>query len=104
MSNKLSQISDKLSELNSNLRNIKVTTITYSMTATANQWVSPYTFIGNFTIPDADLAKYGEPISVTAMGFAGEAVPATFEDELKHIRATSSSASVTLRVTFLKLP
>lgn len=99
-------VEEQLLALNSTLAKA-VTYITYSTTLEANAYVSPYKYYLNWYIPDADVAKYGIPISLSTLGEM--AVPApnalVYADDQKKYRCTAvaMSAKVTATVVFLKL-
>lgn len=84
-----------------------VTYITYSTTLEANAYVSPYKYYLSWYIPDADIAKYGIPISLSILGEMAVPVPNSlvYADDLKKYRCTAiaMSAKVTATVVFLKL-
>lgn len=93
-------LNDKITDV---IDNLVITVIDYSMTLSSNAYVSPYSYYGNFTIPAADITSYGTPVSVTAQGNAGAAVPVSFVTDHQYVTAVNTSASVTLHVTFIKL-
>ncbi len=99
-------LSDKIDSLNSTLAKA-VTYITYSTTLEANAYVSPYKYYLNWYIPDADVAKYGIPISLSTLGEMGVPAPnaLVYADDQKKYRCTAvaMSAKVTVTVVFLKL-
>ena len=99
-------VAEQLLALNSTLDKA-VTYITYSTTLEANAYVSPYKYYLSWYIPDADIAKYGIPISLSILGEMAVPVPNTlvYADDLKKYRCTAiaMSAKVTATVVFLKL-
>ena len=99
-------VAEQLLALNSTLDKA-VTYITYSTTLEANAYESPYKYYLSWYIPDADIAKYGIPISLSILGEMAVPVPNTlvYADDLKKYRCTAiaMSAKVTATVVFLKL-
>ena len=99
-------VAEQLLALNSTLAKA-VTYITYSTTLEANAYVSPYKYYLNWYIPDADVAKYGIPISLSTLGEMGVPAPnaLVYADDQKKYRCTAvaMSAKVTVTVVFLKL-
>lgn len=99
-------VEEQLNSLNSTLAKA-VTYITYSTTLEANAYVSPYKYYLNWYIPDADVAKYGIPISLSTLGEMGVPAPnaLVYADDQKKYRCTAvaMSAKVTATVVFLKL-
>lgn len=99
-------LTQKVNELNSTLAKA-VTYITYSTTLEANAYVPPYKYYLNWYIPDADVAKYGIPISLSTLGEMGVPAPnaLVYADDQKKYRCTAvaMSAKVTATVVFLKL-
>ena len=99
-------LTQKVNVLNSTLDKA-VTYITYSTTLEANAYVSPYKYYLSWYIPDADIAKYGIPISLSILGEMAVPVPnaLVYADDLKKYRCTAiaMSAKVTATVVFLKL-
>ena len=92
------------SALQSELANIKVSTIQYPITLTYNEHISGY--LGWIQIPAADLAKYGRIVG--ASFHASSAVPGNtswyYSGSVAYVYGSSVDAAGKLYVTFLMEP
>lgn len=84
-----------------------ISTKTYSMTLTANNYVPPFSMFGEGIIPDADIKKYGSPIAICAIQKSSAPGAAalrwhTGRSVWQYI-ACSNQAETSVIVTFLKL-
>ena len=84
-----------------------ISTKTYSMTLTANNYVPPFSMFGEGIIPDADIKKYGFPIAICAIQKSSAPGAAalrwhTGRSAWQYI-ACSNQAETSVIVTFLKL-
>ena len=84
-----------------------ISTKTYSMTLTANNYVPPFSMFGEGTIPDADIKKYGPPIAICAIQKSSAPGAAalrwhTGRSVWQYI-VCSNQAETSVIVTFLKL-
>lgn len=88
---------------NENLQKFVINTKSYSVTLTANDYVSPYTYYSSIAISEDDIAAYGEPISVSATGSGGVPVPTSMEADRRSYKVVAKASAVTVRITFLKI-
>lgn len=84
-----------------------ISTKTYSMTLTANNYVPPFSMFGEGIIPDADIKKYGSPIAICAIQKSSAPGAAalrwhTGRSVWQYI-VCSNQAETSVIVTFLKL-
>lgn len=99
-------VAEQLLALNSTLTGA-ISTKTYSMTLTANNYVPPFSMFGEGIIPDADIKKYGSPIAICAIQKSSAPGAAalrwhTGRSVWQYI-ACSNQAETSVIVTFLKL-
>ena len=99
-------VEEQLNSLNSTLTGA-ISTKTYSMTLTANNYVPPFSMFGEGIIPDADIKKYGSPIAICAIQKSSAPGAAalrwhTGRSVWQYI-ACSNQAETSVIVTFLKL-
>lgn len=99
-------VAAQLLALNSTLTGA-ISTKTYSMTLTANNYVPPFSMFGEGIIPDADIKKYGSPIAICAIQKSSAPGAAalrwhTGRSVWQYI-ASSNQAETSVIVTFLKL-
>ena len=99
-------VAEQLLTLNSTLTGA-ISTKTYSMTLTANNYVPPFSMFGEGIIPDADIKKYGSPIAICAIQKSSAPGAAalrwhTGRSVWQYI-ACSNQAETSVIVTFLKL-
>ena len=99
-------VAEQLLTLNSTLTGA-ISTKTYSMTLTANNYVPPFSMFGEGIIPDADIKKYGSPIAICAIQKSSAPGAAalrwhTGRSVWQYI-VCSNQAETSVIVTFLKL-
>lgn len=99
-------VEEQLNSLNSTLTGA-ISTKTYSMTLTANNYVPPFSMFGEGIIPDADIKKYGSPIAICAIQKSSAPGAAalrwhTGRSVWQYI-VCSNQAETSVIVTFLKL-
>lgn len=99
-------VAEQLLALNSTLTGA-ISTKTYSMTLTANNYVPPFSMFGDGIIPDADTKKYGSPIAICAIQKSSAPGAAalrwhTGRSVWQYI-VCSNQAETSVIVTFLKL-
>lgn len=99
-------VEEQLLALNSTLTGA-ISTKTYSMTLTANNYVPPFSMFGDGIIPDADTKKYGSPIAICAIQKSSAPGAAalrwhTGRSVWQYI-VCSNQAETSVIVTFLKL-
>lgn len=99
-------VAEQLLALNSTLTGA-ISTKTYSMTLTANDYVPPFSMFGEGIIPDADTKKYGSPIAICAIQKSSAPGAAalrwhTGRSVWQYI-VCSNQAETSVIVTFLKL-
>lgn len=99
-------VAEQLLALNSTLTGA-ISTKTYSMTLTANNYVPPFSMFGEGIIPDADTKKYGSPIAICAIQKSSAPGAAalrwhTGRSVWQYI-VCSNQAETSVIVTFLKL-
>ena len=99
-------VEEQLLALNSTLTGA-ISTKTYSMTLTANNYVPPFSMFGEGIIPDADTKKYGSPIAICAIQKSSAPGAAalrwhTGRSVWQYI-VCSNQAETSVIVTFLKL-
>lgn len=99
-------VAEQLLALNSTLTGA-ISTKTYSMTLTANNYVPPFSMFGDGIIPDADIKKYGSPIAICAIQKSSAPGAAalrwhTGRSVWQYI-VCSNQAETSVIVTFLKL-
>ncbi len=99
-------VAEQLLALNSTLTGA-ISTKTYSMTLTANNYVPPFSMFGEGIIPDADIKKYGSPIAICAIQKSSAPGAAalrwhTGRSVWQYI-VCSNQAETSVIVTFLKL-
>ena len=99
-------VEEQLLALNSTLTGA-ISTKTYSMTLTANNYVPPFSMFGEGIIPDADIKKYGSPIAICAIQKSSAPGAAalrwhTGRSVWQYI-VCSNQAETSVIVTFLKL-
>lgn len=99
-------VEGELLKLNSTLTGA-ISTKTYSMTLTANNYVPPFSMFGEGIIPDADIKKYGSPIAICAIQKSSAPGAAalrwhTGRSVWQYI-VCSNQAETSVIVTFLKL-
>lgn len=99
-------VAEQLLALNSTLTGA-ISTKTYSMTLTANDYVPPFSMFGEGIIPDADTKKYGYPIAICAIQKSSAPGAAalrwhTGRSAWQYI-VCSNQAETSVIVTFLKL-
>lgn len=78
----------------------------YNFKLTANQYVNPYTYYGNFEIPKTDIEKYGYVMSVTGVTTAGASAPVSLYNNGTsncYVVGLGTSADFTIHVTFIKI-
>lgn len=71
-----------------------------------NNYVAPFSYYGNEIIPSSDIATYGIPISISATGGSGDAIPAALFKSDEHTymySVTSGSENASVDVTFFKI-
>ena len=99
-------LSDRVGKIESNLGSA-ITRASYNITLEKNAYVSPYQYYLNWYIPDADVTKYGIPISLVALGTGGIPEPCSlvYASDVKKYRCTAiaMSAAITVDITFIKL-
>lgn len=91
--------------LNSALEN-SIKTKEYKMKLNKNNYVAPFSYYGNAAIPSSDIATYGIPISISATGGAGDAIPVALFKSDEHTymySVTSGSENASVDVTFFKI-
>ena len=99
-------VEEQLLAINSTLTGA-ISTKTYSMTLTANNYVPPFSMFGDGIIPDADTKKYGSPIAICAIQKSSAPGAAalrwhTGRSVWQYI-VCSNQAETSVIVTFLKL-
>lgn len=99
-------VAEQILALNSTLTGA-ISTKTYSMTLTANNYVPPFSMFGEGIIPDADIKKYGSPIAICAIQKSSAPGAAalrwhTGRSVWQYI-VCSNQAETSVIVTFLKL-
>ena len=99
-------VAEQLLALNSTLTGA-ISTKTYSMTLTADNYVTPFSMFGEGIIPDADIKKYGPPIAICAIQKSSAPGAAalrwhTGRSVWQYI-VCSNQAETSVIVTFLKL-
>ena len=93
-----------LDSTNEKISNLTITTQFYNVTISANSYVSPYSYYGTYEIPSNDIDTYGEPISVTATGTNGAAVPVSFTSANRRwVTIVNTSSSAKIAVTYFKI-
>ena len=84
--------------------NHKVTMKEYSVTTTANSYVSPFGAFAEYTIPSADITSYGNPANVTVMTdtSTNPAVASFNPTKTRVFVYSKSAASVKLSFIYIK--
>ena len=99
-------ITGAISTLNSNVSGMKVHNKIYSVTLSANQYVSPYSHFGSYVIPASDLSTYGSPIAVYATHSDAQPMPVYVTGHASGgyaVYISGIEAGVTLSAYFVKL-
>lgn len=104
LDNYIRDVEKKLMSLNDKIHDSLVYK-EYSLTASANSYVAPYTHYLNVSIPAEDITNIGTPISANAMGASGVSLPAalykgTYIGEF-NVTVVSMSEQVSVTVVFL---
>lgn len=77
----------------------------YSLTASANPYVAPYTHYLNVSIPAKDITNIGTPISANAMGAGGVSLPSALYKGTDigefNVTVVSMSEQVSVTIIFL---
>lgn len=104
LDNYIRDVENKLMSLNDKIHNSLVYK-EYSLTASANAYVTPYTHYLNVSIPAEDITNIGTPISANAMGTGGVSLPAALYKGLHigefNVTAVSMSEQVPVTIVFL---
>lgn len=77
----------------------------YSLTASANEYVAPYTHYLHVSIPAEDITNIGTPISANAMGTGGVSLPSALYKGSHigefYVTVASMSEQVSVTIIFL---
>ena len=99
-------LSDRVGKIESDLGSA-ITRASYNITLEKNAYVSPYQYYLNWYIPDADVTKYGIPISLAVLGTGAVPEPCSlvYSSGVKKYRCTAiaMSAAIIADITFIKL-
>lgn len=104
LDNYIRDVEKKLMSLNDRIHNSLVYK-EYSLTASANAYVAPYTHYLNVSIPSEDITNIGTPISANAMGAGGVSLPSAlykghYIGEF-NVSVVSMSEQISVTITFL---
>ena len=104
LDNCIRDVEKKLMILNDKIHNSLVYK-QYSLTASANAYVAPYTHYLNVSIPAEDITNIGTPISANAMGTGGVSLPSALY-KVSHtgefnVTVASMSEQVSVTIVFL---
>lgn len=104
LDNYIRDVEKKLMSLNDKIHDSLVYK-EYSLTASANAYVAPYTHYLNVIIPAEDITNIGTPISANAMGTGGVGLPAALYKGQHigefNVTAVSMSEQVSVTIVFL---
>lgn len=98
-------VEEQLLALNSTLKSA-IKYVDYTITLTANGYVTPFSYYANEYLPTSDVEKYGTPISATLMTSSGQAHPValTLSSNGKyHYTCVATAAKAVMTVVFLKI-
>lgn len=104
LDNHIRDVENKLMSLNDKIHDSLVYK-KYSLTASANAYVAPYTHYLNVSIPAEDITNIGTPISANAMGAGGVGLPSALFKGSNigdfNVTVASMSEQVSLTIVFL---